>query len=163
MSARYSFRALFGALDEAAEAELDRRLDAHRAEVLAEDGQAYDGELGLLRGLARTLRSAARKDDGLAEVRRLLDEHARIDGQARSGEKATPDFFQPGHAYTHRNGTDFRCVAVTTHPQSGERLAMGWHIDSWGLHYPTTVGINQWRHEYDGVQAPTDTTQGDSK
>lgn len=34
MSARDSFRALFGALDEQAEAELDRRLDAHRTEVL---------------------------------------------------------------------------------------------------------------------------------
>jgi hypothetical protein len=65
-----------------------------------------------------------------------------------------PDFFEPDHAYTHRNGTDFHCVAVTTHPQTGERLAMGWHVDGWGLHYPTTVGINEWRHEYDGVQAP---------
>lgn len=36
MSARDSFRALFGSLDEAAEQDLDRRLDAHRAEVLAE-------------------------------------------------------------------------------------------------------------------------------
>lgn len=34
MSARDSFRALFGALDEAAQAELNRRLDAHRTEVL---------------------------------------------------------------------------------------------------------------------------------
>lgn len=65
-----------------------------------------------------------------------------------------PDFFEPDHAYTHRNGTDFHCVAVTTHPQTGELIAMGWHVDSWGLHYPTTVGINQWRHEYDGVAPP---------
>lgn len=80
---------------------------------------------------------------------------------AMAGEKAaaaaataTPDFFQEGHAYTHRNGTDFQCVAVTVHPQTGERLAMGWHIDQWAWHYPATVGINQWNHEYDGVQAP---------
>lgn len=73
---------------------------------------------------------------------------------------AGPEFFQPGHAYTHRNGTDFRCVAVTTHPQTGEQLAMGWHIDSWALHYPATVGINQWNHEYDGAQAPTSTEDG---
>ncbi|MEH0417896.1 hypothetical protein [Streptomyces sp. B21-083] len=70
------------------------------------------------------------------------------------------DFFQPGHGYTHRDGSDFRCVTVTAHPQTGERLAMGWHIDSWGLHYPATVGINQWRHEYDGVQPPADTEAG---
>ena len=65
-----------------------------------------------------------------------------------------PDFFEPDHAYTHRDGSTFRCVAVTAHPQTGERLAMGWHIDSWALHYPATVGINQWNHEYDGVQTP---------
>ena len=64
------------------------------------------------------------------------------------------DFFEPGHAYTHRNGTDFHCVTVTAHPKTGERLAMGWHFDSWGLHYPTTVGITEWRHEYDGVTPP---------
>jgi hypothetical protein len=40
---------------------------------------------------------------------------------------------------------------------------MGWHVDSWGLHYPTTVGINQWRHEYDGVEAPIDTEAGDGR
>jgi hypothetical protein len=73
---------------------------------------------------------------------------------------ADTDFFQPGHAYTHRNGSDFKCVAVTTHPQTGERLAMGWHIDGWGLHYPTAVGVNQWNHEYDGVQPPTSTEDG---
>lgn len=67
---------------------------------------------------------------------------------------ATPDFFQPGHGYTHRDGSDFLCVAVTVHPQTGERLAMGWRVDSWALHYPSTVGINQWNHEYDGVEPP---------
>lgn len=71
-----------------------------------------------------------------------------------------PDFFEPGHSYTHRNSETFHCVAVTDHPQTGERLAMGWHIDSWGLHYPTTVGINQWNHEYDGVQPPASTEGG---
>lgn len=70
------------------------------------------------------------------------------------------DFFEPGHAYTHRNGHDFHCVAVTTHPQTGELLAMGWHIDGWG-HAPAIAGTNQWRHEYDGVQAPAGTEGGD--
>jgi hypothetical protein len=70
------------------------------------------------------------------------------------------DFFEPGHAYTHRDGTDFKCVAVTTHPQTGERLAMGWRVDSWACHYPATVGVNQWNHEYDGVQPSTSTEDG---
>jgi hypothetical protein len=73
---------------------------------------------------------------------------------------ATPDFFQVGHGYTHRDGSDFLCVAVTVHPQTGERLAMGWRVDSWACHYPTTVGINQWNHEYDGVQPPAITEDG---
>lgn len=49
-------------------------MDAHRAEVLAADGQAYDGELAMLRGLVGTLRVVAEHGD-LTEVRRLLDEH----------------------------------------------------------------------------------------
>jgi hypothetical protein len=91
-------------------------------------------------------------------LRELAGEKATADAAT-----ATPDFFEPGHSYTHRNGSDFRCVTVTAHPQTGERLAMGWHVDSWGLHYPTTVGINQWRHEYDGVEAPIDTEAGDGR
>jgi predicted DCC family thiol-disulfide oxidoreductase YuxK len=55
------------------------KLDAYRAEVLAEDGQAYDGELAMLRGLVRTLRAVVRDDReevAQREVRRLLYEHA---------------------------------------------------------------------------------------
>jgi hypothetical protein len=53
-----------------------RKLDAHRAEVLSEDGQAYDGELAMLRTLVRTLRVIVRYDDhATPEVRRLLHQH----------------------------------------------------------------------------------------
>lgn len=48
-------------------------LDAHRAEVL---GQTFPGELEMLRGLVRVLRTAVRENDSLPEVRRLLWEHA---------------------------------------------------------------------------------------
>ena len=51
-------------------------LAEHRAEVLVEDGQAYDGELAMLRGLVRTLRVVVRYDNNVAEVRRLLHQHA---------------------------------------------------------------------------------------
>jgi hypothetical protein len=67
--------------------------------------------------------------------------------------QTAPDFFQPGHGYTHRYGYDFLCVAVTTHPVTGERLAIGWHSEH-GV--PIAVGINQWNHEYDGASPPAD-------
>lgn len=59
-----------------------------RAEVLATDGQAYDGELAMYRGLVRTLRAVVR-DGGSAEaqraeVQRLLHEHAADDAAARA-------------------------------------------------------------------------------
>lgn len=66
-----------------------------------------------------------------------------------------PDFFQPGHSYTHRNGSTFRCVAVTTHPDGGERVALGWHTDTADWTFAGVRNINHWNHEYDGVQPPT--------
>lgn len=139
--ARAAIHAMFQ-LDEAGTAELDRRLDAYRVENFIE-AAAFVGN-----------------DDtcGCGGCDTCYGRHLATGLLAMAGEKvtapaatATPDFFQAGHAYTHRDGTDFKCVAVTTHPQTGERLAMGWHVDSWSLHCPATVGINQWRHEYDGV------------
>ncbi|WP_328934190.1 MULTISPECIES: hypothetical protein [unclassified Streptomyces] len=59
-----------------------------RVEVLAEDGQAYDGELAMLRGLVRVLRAVVRENDTLDEVRRLLWQHLADDGDAR-GEKGS--------------------------------------------------------------------------
>lgn len=141
MSARDSFRALFGTLDEASEADLDRRLDAHRDEVLAADGQAYDGELAMLRGLVRTLRTVVRygasAEAQRAEVQRLLAEHERDeqDAYAGLGEKATasatatPDFCQVGRTYSDPsadNDWKFRVDTITTHPEDGERTALGW-------------------------------------
>jgi hypothetical protein len=42
---------------------------------------------------------------------------------------ATPDFFQVGRTYTEPGDTTdwrFRCDAITTHPETGERTAIGW-------------------------------------
>lgn len=50
-------------------------------------------------------------------------------GVADGAVPAAPDFFQPGHTYTHTaDGTDwkFRVDTVTTHPEDGERTALGW-------------------------------------
>ena len=70
--------------------------------------------------------------------------------------ESAPDFFQPGHSYTHRDGSTFRCVAVTTHPDGGERVAIGWHTDTADWTFVGVRNINHWNHEYDGVEAPAD-------
>ncbi|MFD9445006.1 hypothetical protein [Streptomyces sp. NPDC060001] len=140
------------AIDEGCTRDDHDHIADHRAEVLAE------AELLPKADVVAWLVKKAREG---TPIEQLASKVAR--GAVRPDNLRTlpADFFEPGHSYTHRNGTGFHCVAVTTHPQTGERLAMGWHIDSWALHYPATVGINQWRHEYDGVQAPQST--GDSE
>jgi hypothetical protein len=52
------------------------------------DDEAYDGELAMLRGLVRTLRTVVREENTLPEVRRLLWQHASDDAAARA--EATP-------------------------------------------------------------------------
>jgi hypothetical protein len=125
----------------------------HRAEVLREAAEA-------LRVEHRRIFWAT-KPDTCAEAE-FLDRMANA-GQAgkdtaSSGESTQPaDFFQPGHGYTHRSyGNDFHCVTVTTHPTTGERLAMGWLSEHGEWHRPHVVGINQWNHEYDGAEPPTE-------
>lgn len=48
--------------------------------------ETFDGELAMLRGLVRVLRTVARQDD-LREVQRLLTEHASDENAARAGAK----------------------------------------------------------------------------
>ncbi|WP_262058574.1 hypothetical protein [Streptomyces sp. STR69] len=74
-------------------ADLRQKLDAYRAEVLAEDGQAYDGELAMLRGLVATMRVVAEHGD-LSNVRKLLAEFERDEAEGKSSRPAadaTPD------------------------------------------------------------------------
>lgn len=92
-------------------AHAEQLVDAHQAEVLATDGQAYDGELSMLRGLVRTLRVVVRHDSDLAEVWRLLVEHTRDDAAAReeataAAATATPadTAFDPLPSYLHAIG-----------------------------------------------------------
>jgi hypothetical protein len=62
--------------------------DAHRNQVLTEDGQEYNGELATYRGLVATLRAVAKHGD-IDDVRKLLAEHAGDDAAARvrAGER----------------------------------------------------------------------------
>lgn len=125
-------------------------MDAHRTEVLAADGQAYDGELAMLRGLVRTLRVVVRHDSDLAEVWRLLVEYTRDDAAARNeataeATTATPDFFQKDRTYQRRRW-QFQCLAVAPNPFNGEIRAVGF------LHRPgepataTALDPDDWAH-----------------
>lgn len=101
----------------------------------ATPGEAYDGELAMLRGLVRTLRAVVRDDRAdvaQREVRRLLYEHAADERDAyrramgHSPADTTP-FFQPGHTYEYAAlHILFRCDAVSTHPVTREPSAVGW-------------------------------------
>ncbi|MFR0351830.1 hypothetical protein [Streptomyces sediminimaris] len=51
----------------------------------ATPGEAYPGELAMLRGLVRTLRTVARYGTDMGEVQQLLAEHASDDADARQG------------------------------------------------------------------------------
>ncbi|MEU9558034.1 hypothetical protein [Streptomyces fumanus] len=62
-------------------AEHDARV---RAEALAADGQAYDGELAMLRGLVSTLRVMARHGD-LADIQHLFEVYDRDVRDATAG------------------------------------------------------------------------------
>jgi hypothetical protein len=85
MSARDDITAHFTSAELAEEL-----VDAHRIQVLTEDGQAYDGELAMLRGLVATLRAVAKHGD-LTDIQKLLDEHERDehDAYTEAGEKSS--------------------------------------------------------------------------
>ncbi|MFE2712284.1 hypothetical protein ACFXKI_09905 [Streptomyces mirabilis] len=117
------------------------------------DDEAYPGELQRLRALALAIRAALRKPS-LTEAKRVM--HAHVEWEEEATADIVPDFFQPDHSYTHRDGSTFRCVAVTTHPDGGERVAIGWHTDTADWTFVGVRNINHWNHEYDGVQPPTE-------
>ncbi|MFJ8345117.1 hypothetical protein ACIQ9J_01820 [Streptomyces sp. NPDC094153] len=128
MSARSRIHAMFS-VDADGERELDTRLDAYRAEVLAGDGQAYDGELAMLRGLVATLRAVAEHGD-LSDVRKLLAEYQRDDAQARAEGKSS----QPADATPRLAGRRARLLdAIRTH---GGRWDVGRVLDLYELTEP---------------------------
>ena len=128
-------------------------LDAYRAEVVAERDATI---VTWLVKKAREFRSMggrmrAAQADAVAAMASKLERGAVRPDNLRM---LPADFFKPGHGYTHLDGHDFHCVAVTTHPVTGEQLAMGWRSEHGDGHRPRVCGINQWRHEYDGVEPP---------
>lgn len=123
-------------------------IDDFRAEVRAEAAaDVHRAELPKF--------PAGETPENVAKVVRAVDVRLAERGpEAPYGvaEDTTPDFFQPGHSYTHRNGSTFRCVADTTHPDSGWRVALGWITDTAGYTFADFKNIHHWNYEYDGVQ-----------
>jgi hypothetical protein len=117
----------------------------HRAEVLAEaadfiDSSGADFPVAVRNGVEWAVRT----------LRRMAEEPANgkdAATQAPAGESTqpapAPDFFQPGHTYLYHRWR-FRCDVVTTHPQSGERQALGWFSSLDGSWAPYTGTQGEW-------------------
>ncbi|MFB7461223.1 hypothetical protein [Streptomyces sp. NPDC056188] len=140
MSARDKLYGYAGTPAVLPESMLDAALDAFRAEVLASDGQAYDGELAMYRELVRTLRVVVRDDRSAekqrAEVRQLLHHHAADDAAAREDAKgkSTAD---SGDATPRLIGRRARLLdAIRTH---GGRWDTGRVLDLYQLTEPGRI------------------------
>ena len=83
-------------------------------------------------------------DDAVRELRVQRDRIAELEAAAR---KADVDFFQPGQTYTDVEHPQydwrFRCDTVTTHPEDGERTALGWRYFK-GVWEPYAYGEDDW-------------------
>lgn len=61
----------------------------------------------------------------LAARWKALADDAALEEQQAPEEQEEPDFFEPGYTYLHPI-TSFRCETLVTHPETGERAALGW-------------------------------------
>ena len=66
---------------------------------------------------------------------------------------ATPTFFQPGRLYAY-DIWRFQCATVTAHPETGERVAIGWIRISDGSWTTYAYSAAEW-----GVDLWTDVTE----
>lgn len=114
--ARARVHAMFTLTEETA-AELDKRLDAVRAEVLDEEE---------LLPKADVVAWLVKKDRECTPVWQLASKAER--GAIRPDNLRTlpPDFFEPGHVYRWYDIWTFECAAIAAHPETGERTALGW-------------------------------------
>ncbi|MBM7088085.1 hypothetical protein JTP67_05865 [Streptomyces sp. S12] len=121
-------------------AELEARLAEHDRPV-DEDPIAY--------ALTEQADTVPAEDDVTPQVAKL---RALLAGQATDGS----DFFQPGHAYTHRPGADttggprlrFYCESVTTDRDTGQPVARGWGGRRYGDRWTSVQqarGLEDWQ------------------
>lgn len=120
---------------------LDEYLDAHRAEVLAGNADAAAERDCLAMAVMFALQWKPDAPMGLREgIEEILT--------TMPAANAAPDFFRPGRTYT--SGTwEFRCVAVSPSPTSGEPRALGWKFgpvyDVHGWH-AVALDPDDWKH-----------------
>ncbi|MFD5632412.1 hypothetical protein [Streptomyces sp. NPDC127072] len=98
------------------------------ADYQGPDDEDYPGELQRLRATVLALRVAALRKEDLARVQQVLNDHEDWRKKA-TASAAEPDFFEPGRTYAEPGDTTdwrFRCDSITTHPDGGERTALGW-------------------------------------
>jgi hypothetical protein len=95
-------------------------IDAYRAEVLAEAGLLPKADV------VAWLTKKAREE---TPVWLLASKVQRGAVRPDNLRMLPPDFFEPGHTYSDPsadNDWKFRVDAITTHPEGGERTALGW-------------------------------------
>jgi hypothetical protein len=98
----------------------------------------------------------ARYEEEQENARLLAERHstnealsdAVVELHAREAETAPvdADFYQPGHTYTDVDSKydwKFRCDVVTTHPEDGERTALGWRFFN-GVWSECAYGEDDW-------------------
>ena len=127
-------------------------LDAYRAEVLAEVTTWLVKKAREYRAAGRTVEA-----DTASRLSSKVDRGAVRPDNLRM---LPADFFEPGRTYTHvDDGTDwkFRVDTVTTHPEDGERTALGWRHFR-GQWEPIAYGEDDYEvHRYVGT---VDVTEG---
>lgn len=93
--------------------------DAHiRAEVLAADGQEYDGQLVMLTGLVTTIRATVAHGN-LDDVRKLLEEYERDDQNARAVTRGRP--------FSRRRQVNHAATAAFLRARPGEWHPVGYY------------------------------------
>ncbi|MFE0699160.1 hypothetical protein [Streptomyces sp. NPDC058872] len=124
------------------------------------DTGAFDIGLGAVLGLWESMRAdaaSARVDELEAErhstnealsdaAKQLRVQRDRIAELEASAGKVDSNFYRPGYTYTDVDSKydwKFRCDLVTTHPEDGERTALGWRHFK-GVWEPYEYGEDDW-------------------
>lgn len=130
----------------------DQLLDAHRAEVLAE------ADLLPKADVVAWLVKKAREETPVWLLASKVERGAVRPDNLRM---LPADFYEPGHTYLNQQGWTFRCDAVTNHPVTGKRVAIGYSIFSHNDCQTSDLTEDAWA---EGAWTDiTDTTTGDSK
>lgn len=118
--------------------------DRHRAAVLREGAAAAD-QLTWQNTANRNITIVGAWYDGLDAAVRLLQRMADESGKDTpdGGESTRTHFFTPGHTYGP-SYIRFRCDAITTHPATGDRQAIGWFRFTDNSWKPANLDADDW-------------------